>query len=165
MSECRQCLWMQKTDRSTGAPKLCSLPPTTEAFVKNIKRAHFQVAQWYAALDSDPLPLDPRDYGWEADGINNPCQLCLCQQVLFWHQTTSSGSFDVAVSQTPPANQRNVDVQTSKFRVPDSVLAQAGHFASTSSIASLLMMTTTMVILCRRWTKKLSSLLFCFCTM
>ena len=35
-----------------------------------MKRAHFQVAQWYAALDSDPPPLDPRDYGWEADGIN-----------------------------------------------------------------------------------------------
>ena len=70
MSECRQCLWMQKTARSTGAPKLCSLPPTTEAFVENMKQAHFQVAQWYAALDSDPPPLDPRDYGWEADGIN-----------------------------------------------------------------------------------------------
>ena len=34
MTDRRQCLWMQKTARSTGAPKLCSLSPTTEAFVK-----------------------------------------------------------------------------------------------------------------------------------
>jgi len=70
MSECGQWLWVQKTARSMGAPKLCSLPPTTEAFVENMKRAYFQVVQWYAALDSDSPPLEPRDYGWEADGIN-----------------------------------------------------------------------------------------------
>ena len=70
MSECRKRLWAQKTAKSSGAPKLCSLAPTTEAFTQNTKRAHFQVAQWYAALDSDPPPLDPRDYGWEADDIN-----------------------------------------------------------------------------------------------
>ena len=38
--------------------------------MQNTKRAHFQVAQWYDALDLDPPPLDPRDYGWEADDIN-----------------------------------------------------------------------------------------------
>ena len=70
MSECRKRLWAQKTAKSSGAPKLCSLAPTTEAFMQNTKRAHFQVAQWYAALDSDPPPLDPRDYGLEADYIN-----------------------------------------------------------------------------------------------
>jgi len=69
-SECRQWLWVHKTARSMAAPKLCSLPPTTKAFVENMKRAHFQVTQWYAALDSDPPPLDPRDYGWKADSIN-----------------------------------------------------------------------------------------------
>ena len=45
MSECCQWLWGQKTARSMGAPKLCSLLPTTEAFVENMKRAHFQAAQ------------------------------------------------------------------------------------------------------------------------
>ena len=64
MTECRQWLWAQKTAKSYNAPKLCSLPPTTEAFMQNAKRAHFQVAQWYAAS------LDPRDYGWEADDTN-----------------------------------------------------------------------------------------------
>jgi len=37
MSECRQWLWVQKTARAMGSPKLCSLPPTTEAFVENMK--------------------------------------------------------------------------------------------------------------------------------
>jgi len=112
-------------------------------------------------LDSDPPPLDPRDYGWEADGINKSLSAVPVPAGV----VLAPDSFDVAVSQTPPTNQGNVNMQTSKFRVPDSVLAQAGHFASTSSLASLLMMTTTMVVLCRRWTKKLSSVLFSFCTM
>ena len=37
-----------------------TLPPTKEAFEQNVYRAHFQVAQWYRAVD----------YGWEADEIN-----------------------------------------------------------------------------------------------
>ena len=45
-------------------------PQTAEAFKQNIRRAHFEVAQWYAALDPDPPPLHPREYGWEADDIN-----------------------------------------------------------------------------------------------
>ncbi|KAL8595126.1 hypothetical protein ACOMHN_019164 [Nucella lapillus] len=69
MSECRLQQWAKKTSKCAGAPKLCSLPPTTEAFVENMKRAHFQVAQWYAALESDP-PLAPLDYDWEADDVN-----------------------------------------------------------------------------------------------
>ena len=97
---------------STGAPRLCSLPLTivyTEAFVKNMKRAHFQVAQRYAALDSDPQSLDPREYSWEADDINKslsvvsvPAGVLLTPDHVLW-------LFDVAVSQTPLANQRTVD--------------------------------------------------------
>ena len=32
------------------APKLCTLPPTAEAFAQNVLRAHYQLAQWYSAL-------------------------------------------------------------------------------------------------------------------
>lgn len=68
MTECRQRLWTQKTPKSYDTPTLCSLPPTTEAFIRDAKRAHFHVAQWYAALDSAPSPpLDPWDFGKEAD--------------------------------------------------------------------------------------------------
>lgn len=70
MTECRQQQWAQKTGKSTSAPKLCSLPPTTEAFEQNVRRAHYQVAQWYSALSGDPPPLNAVDYGWEADDTN-----------------------------------------------------------------------------------------------
>lgn len=71
MTECRQRLWAMKTGKSTNAaPKLCSLPPTTPAFVQNVLRCHYQVAQWYAALEVDPPTLNPVDYGWEADHAN-----------------------------------------------------------------------------------------------
>ena len=60
MSECRQRMWAQKTAKSSSAPELCSLAPTTEAFRQNAKQVHFQCGHWYAALDSDPPTLDPK---------------------------------------------------------------------------------------------------------
>ena len=60
MSECCKWIWAQKTAKSSSAPQLCTLAPTTEAFRQNAKRAHFQCGHWYAALDSDPLTLDPK---------------------------------------------------------------------------------------------------------
>ena len=47
MTDCRQQQWAQKIGKSSAAPKLCSLPPTTEAFEQNVHRAHHQVALWY----------------------------------------------------------------------------------------------------------------------
>ena len=55
MIECRQWLWAQKTAKSYNAPKLCSLPPTTEAFMQNAKRAHFQVVQCVTCRLYTPL--------------------------------------------------------------------------------------------------------------
>ena len=52
------------------APKLCTLPPTTEAFEQNMLRAHHQLAQWYSALQGDPPLLDPGEFGWETDEVN-----------------------------------------------------------------------------------------------
>ena len=76
MTECCQQLWVQKTGKSTIAPKLCSLPPTTEAFEQNVRRAHYQVAQWYSTLSEKPPPLNAVDYGWEVDSTNK----CLIPQ-------------------------------------------------------------------------------------
>jgi len=50
-TECRQRLWVQKkTAKSTH--KLCSLPPTNEAFEQNVRNAHYQVAQcgWHKQI-------------------------------------------------------------------------------------------------------------------
>ena len=71
MTECRQKQWAIKTGKSiSSAPKLCSLPPTTEAFTLNVLRAHFQLCHWYAALDICPPELNPLEHGFEADHVN-----------------------------------------------------------------------------------------------
>ena len=51
-----------------GAPsvKLCSLPPTNDAFVENINKCQLQVATWKAVLP-DTLTMDPTSHGWELD--------------------------------------------------------------------------------------------------
>ncbi len=64
MTEARIKVWTSKTGRKTATkvPKLCSLPPTSEAFEENVKRAHFQCAIWRAF--EEPPNLDPTEYGW-----------------------------------------------------------------------------------------------------
>ena len=54
----------------TTTPKLKALPPTTEAFEENVKRAHLQTCIWKAALDEDPPDLDPANFGWIRDDSN-----------------------------------------------------------------------------------------------
>ena len=52
MTEARIKAWLTKTGSKSALklPKLCSLPPTMEAFKENIKRAHLQCAIWRKAL-------------------------------------------------------------------------------------------------------------------
>ena len=79
MTECRKKMWGIKTGKTaSSAPKLCSLPPTTEAFRLNVLRAHLQLSHWYAALETNPPDLDPINFGFEADERNkvlNPLPL------------------------------------------------------------------------------------------
>ena len=64
MSEVRLQVWNTKVSNAkTSMPKLKSLPPTTEAFRENVKRAHLQACIWRCALDTDPPRLDPTKYG------------------------------------------------------------------------------------------------------
>ena len=68
MMEARQQMWFSKVSRSkASAPKLCSLPPTSEAFEQNVARAHLQVAIWLHALYPNPPILDPTSYGWSQE--------------------------------------------------------------------------------------------------
>ena len=66
MSEARVSVWTSKTGKSgvTSTPKLCSLPPTTEAFIENVKRAHLQTCIWRNALQLNPPDLEPTSFGW-----------------------------------------------------------------------------------------------------
>ncbi len=68
MTECRVKMWRSKTWK-TGASsvKLCSLPPTSDAFIENAHRCHLQVATWKAALLESPPSMDPTKYGWYLD--------------------------------------------------------------------------------------------------
>lgn len=68
LTEARKKSWSLKVGKSkASAPKLCSLPPTSEAFRENVGRAHRQVAIWRHALDMNPPNLNPTDYGWSKD--------------------------------------------------------------------------------------------------
>lgn len=66
MSAVRQRVWASKVGKSPSvAPKLCSLPPTTEAFTENVKRAHLQTCIWKGALEPEAPNLDPVSFGWD----------------------------------------------------------------------------------------------------
>ena len=63
MSEARVSVWTAQI-RKPGMTRIASLPPTTEAFSENVKRAHLQTFIWKNALQLDQQKLDPTDYGW-----------------------------------------------------------------------------------------------------
>jgi len=68
MSDIRYRIWATKFGNgTTTAPKIQTLPPSTESFVENVKRAHLQTCIWKAATSFDPPPIDPREYGYVRD--------------------------------------------------------------------------------------------------
>ena len=79
MSEARLKIWAAKTGKGyISTPKLCSLPPTTEAFELNVRRAHLQAYLW-RSLESDQPKLDPEEFGWKKEESNKtliPVALC-----------------------------------------------------------------------------------------
>ena len=59
MTECRVKMWRSKSEKSgASSVKLCSIPPTTEAFTENVHGCHLQVAIWKAALLESPPDMD-----------------------------------------------------------------------------------------------------------
>lgn len=66
MSSVRQKVWSSKVGKAPSCgPKLCSLPPTSESFTENVKRAHLQASVWKHATETDPPEMDPVNYGWK----------------------------------------------------------------------------------------------------
>ena len=65
----------KKTDIGS-ALKLCSLPPITEAFTENAKRAHLQAAHWKASIEGTVPPIDALTHGSEHRG-NPVCHSCI----------------------------------------------------------------------------------------
>ena len=61
----------QNVEKDIGASlKLCSLPPTTEAFTENVKRAHLYATHWKASIEGTVPPIDALTPCWEHDGSN-----------------------------------------------------------------------------------------------
>ena len=66
ISSVRQNVWSSRVGKASSlSPKVCSLPPTSESFAENVKRAHLQACVWRQATESDPPEMDPVNYGWE----------------------------------------------------------------------------------------------------
>ena len=71
MTQCRIKVWYKKTPKARKkAPDLQSLPPTSEAFKENVKRAHLQAIVWYSTMEAEPPATDFTDYGWIKDELN-----------------------------------------------------------------------------------------------
>jgi len=81
MSNSRLTAWAAKTGKGqVSTPRLCSLPPTTEAFVENVKRAHHQASIWRSAKEEDPPELDVEKYGWKRMTSTDQLYLQLSQK-------------------------------------------------------------------------------------
>ena len=71
MTEYRVKMWRSETGKSgASSVKLCSIPPTTEAFIENVHICHLQVAIWKAALRESPPEIDATRYGWELEHLH-----------------------------------------------------------------------------------------------
>ncbi|KAG0710469.1 hypothetical protein GWK47_022723 [Chionoecetes opilio] len=69
MSDIRYRHWISSMARKSAASvhQLNTLPPTSEAFVENVKRAHFQACIWRSALTREAPDMDPLENGWVSD--------------------------------------------------------------------------------------------------
>ncbi len=53
-------MWIKRArGKLSNAPKLANLPPTSESFLQNVLRAHYQCAVWKSCLLPDPPAVDP----------------------------------------------------------------------------------------------------------
>ena len=61
-------VWASRVGKAPScAPKLHSLPPTSEVFCESVKRVHLQTCTWKHAVDTNPPDLDAVDCGWTKD--------------------------------------------------------------------------------------------------
>ncbi|KAG0724080.1 hypothetical protein GWK47_041399 [Chionoecetes opilio] len=69
MSDIRYRHWISSMGRKSAASvhQLKTLPLTSEAFVENVKRAHFQACIWRSALTGEAPDMDPLENGWVSD--------------------------------------------------------------------------------------------------
>ncbi|CAH3121622.1 unnamed protein product [Porites lobata] len=72
MSGFRYKVWAAKFGKtSSSTPKIETLPPSTEAFTQNVKRAHLQACVWKEAVCSDPPDVDPVNFGYSDTNLQS----------------------------------------------------------------------------------------------
>ena len=105
-------VWTARIGRKTASkvPKLYSLPPTTEAFLLNVRRAHFQCAIWRRALMQEPPNLDPTEYGWFKDDVTKSLQPVMLLPTKLPAQITYRNLYAVRVHLHNHVIQVDVDV-------------------------------------------------------
>ena len=66
MSELRYSVWSTKmaNQKLSSAPKLKSLPPTSDSFTEHVHRAHYQTMIWKSSLSNSPPAANPIHFGW-----------------------------------------------------------------------------------------------------
>ena len=63
--ETRQKVWKNKVGQSSkSVSNLSTLPPMTDSFSENVKRAHLQAYTWMYALSSEPPDMLSEHFGW-----------------------------------------------------------------------------------------------------
>jgi hypothetical protein len=56
---------------AASVPRLKNLQPTTDAFIENVKRAHFQACIWRSVLTGKAPDMDSLENSWETDDSFN----------------------------------------------------------------------------------------------
>ena len=69
LSNARLNVWTTRVGKAgaTNTQDLAAMPPITEAFKENVKRAHLQTWIWKSALELNPSTLDPTAFGYMKD--------------------------------------------------------------------------------------------------
>lgn len=106
ISHTRLLVWGKKRGKGhPSSPNLAVLPPTREAFIENVKRAHFQAVSW-RSIDVNPV-LSPEEYGWKRDTANKTLYAPLLYQTTQnWSLTTSWKRSNVAAKLIPPCSTK-----------------------------------------------------------
>ena len=87
MTQCRLSFWLARIAKAKKkAPELKTLPPTDEAFLENVKRAHLQCAIWYSSLEPDPLLMIHPCMGGNGMKEKRHFYLLVFQPVFNWLQ-------------------------------------------------------------------------------
>ena len=87
------------------------LPPTTEVFNLNVLRAHYQACIWNHCMSSTPPDLNPCDFGWKKDNVNE----CLKVQ-MFSSDAKKSSHAKLRDVQIPCPQKINGKISQQKFR-------------------------------------------------